>query len=105
VGPITALKAMTIRPACRIFDEGTKGSLEVGKLADFVILSKDPPKVEPGTIADIQVTARARTGPARWTAARCCDSTSCWCAPKASTSSAWAWSANRSRCTVRGSLR
>jgi predicted amidohydrolase YtcJ len=62
VDVITALKAMTIWPAYQIFEEKTKGSLEVGKLADFVILSKDPTKVEPATIADIQVTETLKEG-------------------------------------------
>ena len=46
VDVITALKAMTIWPAYHHFEEKTKGSLEVGKLADFAILSKDPTAVE-----------------------------------------------------------
>jgi predicted amidohydrolase YtcJ len=62
VDVITALKAMTIWPAYQHFEEKTKGSLEVGKLADFVILSKDPTKVEPTTIADIKVTETVKEG-------------------------------------------
>jgi hypothetical protein len=62
VDVITALKAMTIWPAYQIFEEKTKGSLEVGKLADFAILSKDPTKVEPATIADIKVTETVKEG-------------------------------------------
>jgi hypothetical protein len=62
VDVITALKAMTIWPAYQHFEERTKGSLEVGKLADFVILSKDPTKVEPSTIADIRVTETIKEG-------------------------------------------
>jgi predicted amidohydrolase YtcJ len=62
VDVITALKAMTIWPAYQHFEEQSKGSLEVGKLADFVILSKDPTKVEPTTIADIQVTETVKEG-------------------------------------------
>jgi predicted amidohydrolase YtcJ len=62
VDVITGLKAMTIWPAYQIFEEKTKGSLEVGKLADFVILSKDPTKVEPATIADIKVTETIKEG-------------------------------------------
>jgi hypothetical protein len=62
VDVITGLKAMTIWPAYQHFEEKTKGSLEVGKLADFVILSKDPTKVEPSAIADIQVTETIKEG-------------------------------------------
>jgi predicted amidohydrolase YtcJ len=62
VDVITALKAMTIWPAYQHFEEGTKGSLEPGKLADFAILSKDPTKVEPTTIADIKVTETVKEG-------------------------------------------
>jgi predicted amidohydrolase YtcJ len=62
VDVITALKAMTIWPAYHHFEEKTKGSLEPGKLADFVILSKDPTTVEPTTIADIKVTETIKEG-------------------------------------------
>jgi predicted amidohydrolase YtcJ len=62
VDVITALKAMTIWPAYQHFEEKTKGSLEVGKLADFVILSKDPTRVEPTTLADIKVTETVKDG-------------------------------------------
>jgi predicted amidohydrolase YtcJ len=62
VDVITALKAMTIWPAYHHFEEKTKGSLEVGKLADFAVLSKDPTKVPPTTIADIQVTQTIKEG-------------------------------------------
>ncbi len=37
VGVMTALKAMTIWPAGQHFKQQTIGSIEVGKLADFVI--------------------------------------------------------------------
>ena len=36
-----ALKSMTIWAAKASFEEGKKGSIEVGKFADFVILEKD----------------------------------------------------------------
>ncbi|SDB30513.1 hypothetical protein SAMN02982931_02315 [Bauldia litoralis] len=55
VDVLTALKAMTIWPAYQHFEEDRKGSIEVGKLADFVILSDDPTAVDPETLADLQV--------------------------------------------------
>jgi hypothetical protein len=62
VDVITALKAMTIWPAYQHFEEKTKGSIETGKLADFVILSRDPTKGEPKTIADIKVAETIKEG-------------------------------------------
>ncbi len=55
VDVITALKAMTIWPAWQHFEEDDKGSIEVGKIADFVILSADPTAVDPETLADLRV--------------------------------------------------
>jgi len=52
-----ALKAMTITNAYGAFQNADIGSLEVGKRADFVVLDKDPTKVEPSTLKDIKVTA------------------------------------------------
>ena len=62
VDVITALKAMTIFPAFQHFEEATKGSIEVGKLADFVILSADPTAVDPETIDQIKVTETIKEG-------------------------------------------
>ncbi len=50
-----ALKAMKIWPAWQHFEENDKGSIEVGKLADFVILSGDPTAVDPKTLAGLKV--------------------------------------------------
>jgi hypothetical protein len=62
VDVITGLKAMTIWPAYQHFEEKTKGSLEVGKLADFVILSKDPTAIDPETIDQIKVVQTIKEG-------------------------------------------
>ncbi len=62
VDVITALKAMTIWPAWQHFEEDTKGSIEVGKLADFVILSSDPTKVRKAKLADITVLETIKEG-------------------------------------------
>jgi predicted amidohydrolase YtcJ len=62
VDVITALKAMTIWPAWHHFEDKTKGSIEVGKLADLVILSKDPTAVDPETLDQLKVTETIKEG-------------------------------------------
>ncbi|WP_255731638.1 amidohydrolase [Phaeobacter sp. B1627] len=51
----TAIRAMTINAAYQMNSETEVGSLEVGKLADFVILDTDPRSVDPDRIKDIRV--------------------------------------------------
>ena len=51
----SAIRAVTSEAAWQLMSEKEIGSLEVGKYADFVILEKDPRKVDPETIADIRV--------------------------------------------------
>lgn len=62
VDVLTALKAMTIWAAYQKFEDGTKGSLEPGKLADFAILSRDPTTGDPRTIDTIKVTETVKEG-------------------------------------------
>ena len=62
VDVMTALKAMTIWPAWQHFEEDHKGSIEVGKVADFVVLSDDPTAVDPETLADLQVLVTVKDG-------------------------------------------
>lgn len=62
VDVLTGLKAMTLWAAYQQFEEGSKGSIEVGKLADMVILSDDPTEVPPDEIEKIQVTATIKEG-------------------------------------------
>ncbi len=50
-----ALKAYTINAAYASFQEKEKGSLEVGKLADFVILGEDIRKIAPEKIKDVKI--------------------------------------------------
>lgn len=58
----TALRAMTIWPAFQIFEEKNKGSIEVGKEADFVVLSADPLKVDPETLDQLKVLETIKDG-------------------------------------------
>jgi len=58
----TALKAMTLWPAWQHFEEQAKGSIEVGKLADFVILSDNPLTVPQDTLADLEVLETVKEG-------------------------------------------
>jgi predicted amidohydrolase YtcJ len=62
VDVMTALKAMTIWPAWQHFEEKTKGSIETGKLADFVILDKDPTAVDPETLDTLKITQTIKEG-------------------------------------------
>ena len=52
-----ALKVWTLDGAFATFEEDLKGSITPGKLADFVVLAKDPRKVPPSTIKDIRLEA------------------------------------------------
>lgn len=60
--PLEALKALTIWAAYQHFEEKQKGSIEVGKLADFAILSANPLTVDPMTIQDIEVVETIKEG-------------------------------------------
>jgi len=50
-----AIEASTINNAYAVFEEKEKGSISVGKLADFVVLSDDLLAVDPAKIENIQV--------------------------------------------------
>ena len=60
--PYEALQAITIWSAYQHFEEGRKGSLSSGKLADLVILDQNPLNVAPHAIKDIQVMETIKDG-------------------------------------------
>ncbi|MFK7848892.1 MAG: amidohydrolase family protein [Rhodothermales bacterium] len=62
VTPYEGLKAMTEWVAEEYDEQAAKGTLEAGKLADLVILDKDPLKVDPMAIRDIKVIETIKEG-------------------------------------------
>jgi hypothetical protein len=62
VSVLEGLKTMTIWSAEQYGEQASKGSLEVGKLADMVILSANPLNVEAMTIKDIKVVETIKEG-------------------------------------------
>jgi predicted amidohydrolase YtcJ len=60
--PYLALKSITSWAAYQYFEEESKGTIEEGKIADFVILDKNPIKVEPLDIINIQVLKTIKEG-------------------------------------------
>ena len=62
VTPLEGLKAMTIWAAEQYGEQASKGSLEAGKLADMVVLSANPLKVDEAAIKDIQVLETFKEG-------------------------------------------
>ncbi|WP_167684283.1 amidohydrolase [Parasedimentitalea denitrificans] len=57
-----AMQALTSHAAYQNFEEDIKGTLEVGKLADLVILSADPLAIDPMGIRDIEVLETIKAG-------------------------------------------
>ena len=64
--PAEALKAITIWGAWQHHEEDEKGSLEVGKLADLVVLSDNPLTIEPMKINEIVVLETIKEGKTVW---------------------------------------
>ena len=66
VTPMQALEAITIDGARIYGEEAKKGSIEVGKAADFAVLSANPLTVPPATIETIRVTETIKDGQTVW---------------------------------------
>ena len=55
ISVLDAIRICTINGAYASFEEDIKGSITKGKLADFVILEKDPREADPDSIKEIEV--------------------------------------------------
>jgi predicted amidohydrolase YtcJ len=62
LSPKEALEAYTLTPAVASGEEHSKGTLEVGKLADVVVLSENPLDAAAGAVHAIQVTCTVMNG-------------------------------------------
>ena len=63
-----ALAMYTVNAAYASFEEGIKGSIAPGKLADIVVLSDDPLKLPPERLKDIRVEMTIIDGKVEWEA-------------------------------------
>jgi predicted amidohydrolase YtcJ len=57
-----AIRVATTNGARASYEENIKGTIATGKLADFVVLEKDPHDVPPDTIKDIKVVRTVAGG-------------------------------------------
>ena len=64
-----ALRIGTINGAYASYEEAVKGSITVGKYADFVILDQDPHAVDPDRLKDIQIVRTVVGGKTAYTRA------------------------------------
>ena len=55
ISVVEALRAVTLEAAWQNFEDGGRGSIEPGKLADFVVLAENPLAVDVARIKDITV--------------------------------------------------
>ncbi|RXM53787.1 MULTISPECIES: amidohydrolase [unclassified Chryseobacterium] len=62
ITPYQGLQAITIHPAIQYMEQATKGTLEKNKLADLVILDKNPLKEDKMKIKDIKVLQTIKEG-------------------------------------------
>ncbi len=50
-----AIKSVTLWAAYQHYEEANRGSIEVGKLADFVVLDKNPHTIGIEQLADLKI--------------------------------------------------
>jgi predicted amidohydrolase YtcJ len=69
LSPEAVLRAVTIDAAYELHEDDVTGSLEVGKLADLILLDRDPLKIPAEEIAKVQVLETVVGGQSVYTAA------------------------------------
>jgi hypothetical protein len=57
-----ALKSVTINAAYQHFEDDLKGTIEVGKQADLVVLSEDPLSIDSEKLLNVKVVATFSKG-------------------------------------------
>ena len=62
LSPLDALRLFTLWPARLSFDDAVRGSLEVGKKADFAVLDRNPLEVPVETLQDLRILQVWREG-------------------------------------------
>ena len=62
ISTYAALEAMTINAAYQHFEDDIKGTIEVGKQADLVVLSEDPLSIHPEKLLNVKVVATYSKG-------------------------------------------
>ena len=62
ISVIEAIKAVTVNSAYQCFEEKNKGSIKEGKIADLIIVDKNPLKIDKNEIKNIQVLETIKSG-------------------------------------------
>lgn len=62
ISVIEAIKAVTINSAYQYFEESTKGSIKEGKIADLIVVDKNPLKVDRNELRNIKVLETIKDG-------------------------------------------
>jgi predicted amidohydrolase YtcJ len=70
ISTLQALRAITVDAAWQYREEGERGTLETGKVADLVILSADPLSVPPASLRSVKVVETVKAGRTVWKAPR-----------------------------------
>lgn len=62
ITPLEALQALTINAAYEYREEAVRGSIEIGKKADFAVLDANPIEADADAIKDIAVVRTIKDG-------------------------------------------